>query len=152
MSSSTQIAASDTATEAVAPWWHTVLVPLAVISLASWYQHGLANAHIPGLGFRVSGYITVLLAEWLQVLLIWLALKNRGLPLSGLIAGRWETVGSFFRPRNLHRISHCRSSLGRAFGSSSRGKRQYQPCRYHVQDLVRTGGMASARHDLRRIL
>jgi len=99
MSSSTEIAASDTATEAVAPWWHTVLVllPLAVISLVSWYQHGLANAHIPGLGFRVSGYITVLLAEWLQVLLIWLALRNRGLSVSGLIAGRWETIGSFFK-------------------------------------------------------
>jgi hypothetical protein len=63
--------------------------------LASWYQHRLPNAHIPGLGFRVSGYVTALLAQWFQVLLIWLALKKRGLSASGLIAGRWETVGSY---------------------------------------------------------
>jgi membrane protease YdiL (CAAX protease family) len=83
----------------IAPWWHTVLVlvPLVVMSVASWYQHGLANAHIPGLGFRISGYLTVLLAEWFQVLLIWLALRRHGLSFGSLISRRWQTLGSFFR-------------------------------------------------------
>jgi membrane protease YdiL (CAAX protease family) len=99
MPSATETTFPDTAREPIAPWWHTVLVlaPLAVMSVASWYQHGLANAHIPGLGSRLSGYVTVLLAEWFQVLLIWLALRRRGLSIGSLVSGRWQTLDSFFR-------------------------------------------------------
>jgi membrane protease YdiL (CAAX protease family) len=52
---------------------------------------------MPGLGFRLSGYFTVLVAEWFQVLLIWLALRRRGLSIGSLVSGRWQTLGSFFR-------------------------------------------------------
>jgi hypothetical protein len=36
--------------ELIAPWWHTllVLVPIAIGSIASWYERGLPNAHLPG--------------------------------------------------------------------------------------------------------
>jgi uncharacterized protein len=85
--------------EPLAPWWHTVLVllPVAALSVASWYQHGLANVHIPGLDRRVSGYLTVLLAEWFQVLLICLALRRRGISLGSLVSSRWQNVRGFLR-------------------------------------------------------
>jgi uncharacterized protein len=85
--------------EPIGPWWQTVLilVPPAVTSVASWYQHGFANLHLPGLSSRLSGYITVLAMEWLIVLLIWLALRGRGCSVRDLISGRWPTLGAFFK-------------------------------------------------------
>ena len=99
MSSSKAILSADTAREPIAPWWHTtlVLLPLAAMSVASWYQHGLPNAHLPGMSSRLSGYLTVLTTEWFQVLLIWLALRHRGLSIGSLVSGRWQTLGSFFK-------------------------------------------------------
>jgi membrane protease YdiL (CAAX protease family) len=90
---------ADIAREPIAPWWHTVLVlvPIAVGSVASWYQHGLPNANLPGIGSRLSSYFTVLVGEWCVVFLIWLALKRRGLSMSSLVSGRWQTLGAFFR-------------------------------------------------------
>ncbi len=103
MASSTVTTSADTARQPIAPWWHTVLVlvPLAIMSVASWYQHGLPNAHVPGISSRLSSYLTVLVQEWLMVLLIWLAVRRRGLPIGTLVAGRWPTVGSFFRDLGL---------------------------------------------------
>jgi uncharacterized protein len=103
MSSSTVTPSADAAREPIAPWWHTVLVlvPIAVGSVASWYQHGLPNANVPGISPRLSGYFTVLVEEWFVVLLIWLALRRRGLSISSLISGRWQTVGTFFRDLGL---------------------------------------------------
>jgi len=103
MSSSTVITSADTAREPIAPWWHTVLVlpPIAIASVASWYQHGLSNAHVPGISSRLSSYITVLAQEWFVVLLIWLALKRRGLSIGSLVSGRWQTLGAFFRDLGL---------------------------------------------------
>jgi hypothetical protein len=87
------------AEQSIAPWWHTVLVllPLMVGSAASAYQHGLPNAHVPGLSAKLSGYLTVLVEEWFVVLLIWLALRGRGMTLKSLIGGRWDSYGSFFK-------------------------------------------------------
>ena len=94
---------ADTAVEPIAPWWHTVLVlmPLAIGSIASWYQHGLPNAHVPGVGSRLSSYITVLAQEWFVFFLIWLALQRRGLSISSLVLGRWGTLVAFFRDLGL---------------------------------------------------
>jgi hypothetical protein len=85
-------------TEAVAPWWHTVLVltPIAIGSLAGAYEHGLPNANLPGMSHRLSGYITVLAEEWLIVLLVWLGLRRRNLTFGSLISGRWNTPRAFF--------------------------------------------------------
>ena len=93
------ITSADTPREPIAPWWHTVLVlvPLALGSVAGWYQHGLPNAHLPGLSPRLSSYITVLAQEWCGFLLIWLALKWRGSCIGNLVSGRWPTIGAFFR-------------------------------------------------------
>ncbi len=36
-----------------------------------------------------------------MVLLIWLALRRRGIPVGALVAGRWQTLGAFFRDLGL---------------------------------------------------
>ena len=89
--------------EPIAPWWHTVLVvvPIALGSIVSWYQHGLPNANLPGISSRLSSYFTVLAIEWFPVLLIWLALRRRGLSVSTLVSGRWQTLGMFFKDLGL---------------------------------------------------
>jgi membrane protease YdiL (CAAX protease family) len=103
MSSSAGIETADSSGGAVAPWWHTVMVfvPIGVGSVASAYQHGLPNLDLPGLSSRLSGYITVLAEEWFVVLLIWLALRRRGIALGSLISGRWNTAGAFLRDLGL---------------------------------------------------
>lgn len=78
-----------------------MLVPLAIGSVASAYQHGLENLHVPGLSSRFSSYVTVFLEEWFVVLLIWLALRRRGLSISSLVSGRWQTLGAFFKDLGL---------------------------------------------------
>jgi len=39
--------------------------------------------------------------EWFVVLLIWLALKRRGLSIGSLVSGRWQTLSAFFRDLGL---------------------------------------------------
>jgi hypothetical protein len=70
---------------------------LALMSAVSHYQHGLPNAHVPGLSRQLSSYITVTAAEWSLVVFIWLALRQRGLRLAGLIGGRWDSAKSLFK-------------------------------------------------------
>jgi hypothetical protein len=74
----------------VAPWWHTVLVLVVpmVGSIASAYEHGLPNAHLPGLSLKLSGYVTVLVEEWIGLLTVWLWLRYRDTKLRSIIGGR----------------------------------------------------------------
>jgi membrane protease YdiL (CAAX protease family) len=103
MSSSAATATRAQRDQAVAPWWHTVLVlaPIAVASIASGYQHGYPNANLPGMSPRLSSYLTVLVVEWIPVALIWGALRSRGLPFATLIGGRWPNALAFFRDLGL---------------------------------------------------
>ena len=103
VTSSAVITARDTRQQPVAPWWHTVLVlaPIAIGSIASAYQHGLPNASLPGLTHRLSSYFTVLVEEWLGVLLVWLALRRRGFAVGALVSGRWPTIRAFLRDLGL---------------------------------------------------
>jgi uncharacterized protein len=96
-------ASSDVTREPLAPWWHTVLVllPIAIGSVASWYQQGLEHISLPGISLRASSYLTILVEEWFVVLLIYLALKRRRLSIISLVSGRWHTVGAFFRDLGL---------------------------------------------------
>lgn len=89
--------------EPIAPWWHALLVaaPIAIASIASGYQHGYPNANIPGMSPRLSSYSTVLVIEWFPVLLIWQALRSRGLSLGTLVSGRWRRLRDFFRDLGL---------------------------------------------------
>ena len=89
----------DESGHSIAPWWHTVLVLaiLATGSAASAIQHGMPNAHLPGLSTRMSSYTTVLFEEWLLALLVWLVLRRRGLGLGFLVSGNWQGIGKFAR-------------------------------------------------------
>jgi uncharacterized protein len=97
------LGATENGTQPIAPWWHTVLVllPIAIGSVASAYQHGLPNANLPGISHRLSSYLTVLVEEWLGVLLVWLGLRSRSLSLSSLISGSWQRLRAFFRDLGL---------------------------------------------------
>jgi len=53
------------------------------------------------MSFRLSGYFTVLAEEWFIVLLIWLALRRRGLSFGTLVSGRWQTPAEFFKDLGL---------------------------------------------------
>ena len=90
---------AEVSRESVAPWWHTAVVMawLVVMSMASHYQHGLPNAHVPGMSRQLSSYVTVTAAEWSLVVLIWLALQQRGLRFGSMIGGRWDSAKSFFK-------------------------------------------------------
>jgi CAAX protease family protein len=103
MISTAAVAAPDTRKKPIAPWWHTVLVlaPIAIGSVASAFQHGLPNANLPGVPQRLSSYFTVLVEEWVGVILVWLALRRRGLTVGSLISRRWQTRLAFFRDLGL---------------------------------------------------
>ena len=94
---------AETPLEPIAPWWHTLLL-LAIIgvgSVASFYEHGLPNLNLPGMSSRLSGYFTVLALEWVTILLVWLALRRRGMSFGDLVGGSWRTLGNFFRDLGL---------------------------------------------------
>jgi len=103
MASSTLTAVADSQKQPLAPWWHTVLVlaPIAIGSVASAYQHGLPNANLSNISHRLSSYFTVLVEEWLGVLLVWLALRRRGLAVGSLVSGHWRSPRAFFRDLGL---------------------------------------------------
>src|SRR5438552_15903015 len=58
MESGPAMTSVNSKSEPIAPWWHTllVLVPIAIGSIASWYEHGLPNAHLPGVSDRLSSH------------------------------------------------------------------------------------------------
>jgi uncharacterized protein len=85
--------------QSAAPYWHTVLVlvvPMAC-SILSACEHGLPNAHLPGLSTKLSGYVTVLAEEGVGLLTVWLWLRYRGMTLRSLIGGRWDSLKSAFK-------------------------------------------------------
>jgi len=86
-----------------APWWYTVLVllPLAVGSAVSAHQHTLEHVNLPGLSSRLSGYLTVLVEEWLTVFLVWLQSRRGGPSISELISGGWPKATAFLRDLGL---------------------------------------------------
>jgi len=100
VSSSTSVVPSDDSSiGSIAPWWHTVLVllPIAVASIASAYQQGLPNLNLPGLNHRLSGYVTVIILEWIIVLVVWLGIRHRVISIGSLVGGSWSTPRAFFR-------------------------------------------------------
>ena len=87
----------------IAPWWHAalVLLPLFIGSAVSFHQHTLEHVNLPGVSVRLSAYFTVMAEEWFVVLLIWLALRRRGLSLAFLISGRWQNLAAFLKDLGL---------------------------------------------------
>ena len=86
-----------------APWWYTALVvlPLAIGSAASAYQHTLEHVNVPGLNVRLSSYLTVLAEEWLAVFFVWVQGKRGGPSINELVAGGWPKAIAFLRDAGL---------------------------------------------------
>lgn len=103
MSSSMGLTFTGNRREAIAPWWHSVLVLVALggLFISAWHQNGYPNAHIPGMSSRLSSYLTIMPAEWFLVFLIWLGIRRRGVTVASLVSGGWETPGSFFKDLGL---------------------------------------------------
>lgn len=82
--------------EALAPWWHTLIILALFLgaSVVSAQQNGLEHFNILGLSVRLSSYLTVMAEEWFAVALIWLTLRKRGLRLLDLIGGRWNSAAT----------------------------------------------------------
>jgi uncharacterized protein len=81
----------------IAPAWHTLLVLLLVFvpSALSARSHSLSplgSSH-----GHVANYITVIVWEWLLLVLVWFGVHLRGVRLADLISGRWPTWGSVVR-------------------------------------------------------
>jgi uncharacterized protein len=81
----------------VAPWWHTALVLLIFGAGAVADRHGFVSIPLAKLSARASEYITILLMEWLVVLLIWVELRRRKLPIDVLINARWRKASAILK-------------------------------------------------------
>jgi uncharacterized protein len=94
---------AESAKTSVAPWWYTalVLLPLAIGSAVSAYQHTLEHVNLPGVNARLSGYLTVLVEEWLVVFLVWLQGKRGGPSINDLVSGGWPKATAFLRDAGL---------------------------------------------------
>lgn len=86
-----------------APWWHTalVLLPFLVGSAVSAHQHTLEHVNLPGMSARLSGYLTVMVEEWIAVLLVWLRGRRGSLSIRELISGKWGNVTAFLKDLGL---------------------------------------------------
>ena len=93
------VGTTERSIEPIAPWWHTALVLLVLSagSVASAYEHGFPNLHLPGMTLRLSGYVTVLIEEWLLVLFVWLWLRTCDSGVAVLIGGRWNNLRAFLK-------------------------------------------------------
>jgi hypothetical protein len=145
---------ANTKRKLIAPGWHTVLVlvPIAIGSIASAYQHGLPNANLSGVSSRLSSYFTVLVEEWFVVLLIWLELRRHETSIGSLVSGRWQTLSAFFKELRTRRgISYCRRPADRSadapFYSFFWGQREFHSGRYHAQDSIRAPSVAGNGRD-----
>jgi uncharacterized protein len=87
----------------VAPWWHTalVLLPFLVGSAVSAHQHTLEHVNLPGMSARLSGYLTVMVEEWIAVLLVWLQGNRGGLSIGELVSGQWRNLTAFLKDLGL---------------------------------------------------
>jgi membrane protease YdiL (CAAX protease family) len=77
----------------VAPWWHTALLVLFMLTFSA-----LGSAGHPGLDHssRMQLYISTVVMEWLMVLyIVWGLHLRKRTTLGNLIGGRWKTPEDF---------------------------------------------------------
>lgn len=99
MATSGTAASLHDATTPVAPWWHTALVFLLLLSasISSAHFHALPRIPIAGLSPKLAGLVVTLFMEWLIVFVIWLGLRSRGVPLRHLVSARWQKPTSILK-------------------------------------------------------
>ena len=84
----------------IAPTWHTILFIAIFVGLSiagGFFQHAAkqhpqsAASATPKTGNAISGYMSVLLSEWLLVFYVRMGVHKRGVRLRDLVGGRWAT-------------------------------------------------------------
>jgi len=96
MAAHANLASRPSSRPLIAPAWHTIgliaiFVGLSVVG--GFFQHAAKQhprAAVPGAN-AVSGYVSVLISEWLLVLYVRAGVHKRGVRLRDLIGGRWAT-------------------------------------------------------------
>jgi len=84
----------------LAPLWHTALVVFILLGLSAL---GAVTAHFQvapnpaGVRNRIPSYVVTILMEWLVVGIIWFGIKRRGVRISDLIGGAWNSIGDVLR-------------------------------------------------------
>src|SRR5581483_8173712 len=77
----------------IAPWWHTALLVLFLLSfsaLGAGGHQGLDHSS------RMKLYISTVIMEWLMVLfIVWGLRRKNQTTLSDLVGGRWKTPEDF---------------------------------------------------------
>lgn len=86
--SAPSIVAEATPEKAVPACTALILAVLLAGSFISYRMQGLERIEIPGLSVRLSSYLTVMVEEWLLVLLVWWALRRSGVSVKELIVGK----------------------------------------------------------------
>lgn len=86
----------------IAPAWHTVLfiaIFLGISVVGGFFQHTVKQhpqTTAPSAG-AVSGYLSVVVFEWLLVLYVRMGVHKRGVRVRDLIGGRWATPQEVMR-------------------------------------------------------
>ncbi|HEY4905780.1 MAG TPA: CPBP family intramembrane glutamic endopeptidase [Candidatus Sulfotelmatobacter sp.] len=82
----------------IAPAWHTIVFIAIFVGLSivgGFFQHAAKQHPVatsgPTTANVVSGYISVLVSEWLLVLYVRMGVHKRGVHLRELVGGRWAT-------------------------------------------------------------
>lgn len=79
----------------VAPWWHTALLIVALITYAIAASRPEHLAKIGALPDRSVKYLEASGMEIGILLYTWFGLKRRGLPISEIIGGKWQRFSDF---------------------------------------------------------
>lgn len=81
----------------IAAAWHTVILIciLAGFSFASARSANLTP--VPSRYGRYSGYVQVMILEWIMVIFVWYGIRRRGVRLRDLVGGKWNGIGGVIR-------------------------------------------------------
>ncbi|HEX2328606.1 MAG TPA: type II CAAX endopeptidase family protein [Candidatus Angelobacter sp.] len=78
----------------IAPWWHLLLIIALVLFNSFAGAFGKKNVIAPG-GSKLFLYGGTFFFELILILLIWFAIRHRGVTMRELIGGRWDSFESF---------------------------------------------------------
>ena len=91
-----------TSRQLIAPAWHTVVfiaIFVGISVVGGFFQHAVKQhpQTIAPSGSAVSGYLSVVVFEWLLVLYVRMGVHKRGVRVRDLIGGRWATPQAVIR-------------------------------------------------------
>ena len=78
----------------IAPWWHLVLIVVLLLVNSFAGAIGKKDAMAPS-GSKLFLYGGTFFFELILILLIWFAIRHRGMTMRELIGGRWDSFESF---------------------------------------------------------